>query len=103
MAATIGKRKSARAPEKSKKSKAVEAEGANDRVTEAKAKAKAKVDVEADAKAGALEGGGAVTPSSPANEDGPPPVSAVGGDKLTVLTMPTLATKWGDNDKDEEC
>ncbi len=69
MAATTRKRKSAHVPMKSKKSKAVEAKGANNGVAEAKAKA----DVEADAKAGALEGGGVVTPSSPTNNAGPSP------------------------------
>jgi hypothetical protein len=75
MAATTRKRKSARSPTKSKKSKAVEAEGANDGVAEAEAEA----NVEANAKAGASEGAGVITPSSPADDAGPPPVSAVGG------------------------
>ncbi len=97
MAATTRKHKSARAPTKSKKSKAVEAEGANDGV----AKAEAKANVGTNAKVGALEGGGVVTPSSPANDVGPPPISAVRGDNATALMTMTLATKWGDNDKDE--
>ena len=74
---------------------------ANNGVAKAKAEAKAKADVQADAKGGVLEGGGVVTPSSPANKDGPLPVSAVGGDNATVLTVTTLATKWGNDDKDE--
>jgi hypothetical protein len=100
VAATTRKHKSACAPAKSKKSKAVEAEGANNEVAKAEAKAKAKADVQADAKGGALEGGGVVTPSSPADEDGPPPISAVGGENATALTMTTLVTKWGYDDKD---
>ncbi len=64
------------------------------------AEAKAKADVQADAKGVALEGGGVITPSSPANKDGSLPVSAVRGDNATALRMTTLATKWGDKDKD---
>jgi hypothetical protein len=97
MAATTHKRKSARAPAKSKKSKAVEAKGANNGVAEAKVEA----NVEADAEARALKGGGVVTPFSPASNAGPPPISAVGGDIETALTMTTLATKWGDDDEDK--
>ncbi len=99
MAATTCKCKSTCTPAKSKKSKAVEAEGANNGVAEAKAEA--EVNVKADAKARALERGGVVTPSSPANGAGPLPVSAVGGDNVTALTTTTLATKWGGNDEDE--
>jgi hypothetical protein len=95
MAATTRKCKSACAPAKSKKSKAVEAEGANNGMAEAEAEA----DVLANAKAGASEGGEVVTLSSTANNAGPPPVSAVGGDNGTALTMTTLATKWGDDDE----
>jgi hypothetical protein len=97
MAATTCNYKSARASVKSKKSKAFEAEGANNGVAEAEAKA----DVEADAEAGALEGGGVVTPSSPVDDASPPPVSAVGGDNATALTTTTLVAKWWDDDEDE--
>jgi hypothetical protein len=97
MAATTCKRKSARAPMKFKQSKVVEAKRANDGMAEAKAEA----DVEADAKAGASEGGRVVTPSSPANNAGPPPISAVGGDNATASMTTTSATKWGDDDKDK--
>jgi hypothetical protein len=89
MAATTCKRKSARAPAKSKKAKAAEAEGVNNGASVAKA------DADANAAARTLEGGGVTTPSSPTNDAGPPPVSAVGGDNGTALTMTTLATKGG--------
>jgi hypothetical protein len=97
MAATTHKRKSACAPAKSKKSKAAEAKGANNGVAEAKVEA----NVEADAEARASKGGGVITPSSPANNAGPPPVSAVGGDIGTALTITTSATKWGGDDEDK--
>ncbi len=48
------------------------------------AEAKVEANVEADAEAGALEGGRIVTPSSPANNAGPPPISAVRGDNATA-------------------
>ncbi len=91
MAATTRKCKSACTPAKSKKSKAVEAEGANNGVFEAKAKA----NVEAVAKTGASEGGGVITPSSPANNAGPPPVSAAGGRKHDRIDDDNLGNEVG--------
>jgi hypothetical protein len=88
MAATTRKHKSACPSAKSKKAKAAKAKGANNRVAKA------------DAKAGALEGGGVDTPFSPANNAGPPTVSAIRVDDATTLTTVATATKGGDKDKD---
>jgi hypothetical protein len=88
MAATMCKRKSACPSAKSKKAKAAEAEGANNGAANA------------NAEAGASEGGGVNTPFSPANDAGPPTVSAIGVDGATALTTMTMATQGGDEDKD---
>jgi hypothetical protein len=89
MAATTRKRKSTHASAKSKKAKAAEVEGANNGAAEA------------DAKAGALEGGVVDTPISPADDaTGPPPVSAVGVDDATALTMMITAMNGEDEDAD---
>jgi hypothetical protein len=87
MAATTRKRKSA-CSKKAKAAKAAKAKGANNEVAEANAEARA------------LEGGGVDTPFSPANNAGPPTVSAIGVDDATALTMMTMATKGGDKDED---
>jgi hypothetical protein len=57
------------------------------------AKAKGANDgaAKADAEAGALEGGRVNTPFSPADNAGPPTISAIGVDDATVLTMMTTA------------
>jgi hypothetical protein len=73
---------------KSKKAKAAEAKGANNGAAKA------------DAKAGASEGGGVDTPFSPANDAGPPTVSAVGVHDVTALRTMTTATKGGGKGKD---
>jgi hypothetical protein len=88
MAATTRKRKSACPSAKSKKAKAAKAKGANDGPAKA------------DAKARALEGGGVNTPFSPADNAGPPTVSAIGVDDATALTTMTMAMNGGDEDKD---
>ncbi len=88
MAATMCKPKSACPSAKSKKAKAAKAEGANNEVAEA------------DAEARASEGGRVDTPFSPANNAGPPTVSAIEVDDATALTTMTTAMKGGDEDKD---
>jgi hypothetical protein len=90
MAANTHKRKSACPSTKSKKAKAAEAEGANDRAAEANAEARA------------LEGGGVNTPFFLTNNAGPPTVFTIGVDDVTALTMMTMATKGGDEDKDAD-
>jgi hypothetical protein len=82
------KNKSACPTAKSKKAKGAKAEGANDGAAKA------------DAKTGVLEGGGINTPFSPANNAGPPTISAIGVDDATALTTMTMAMKGGDEDKD---
>ncbi len=91
MAATTRKRKSACPSAKSKKAKAAEAEGANDRAAEA------------NAEAGASEGGGVDTPFSLANDTGPLTVSAIGVDDTIVLTTMTMATKGGGAGRGRQC
>ncbi len=90
MAATTRKRKSACPSAKSKKAKAAEAKGANDGAAEA------------NAEAGASEGGGVNTPFSPADNAGPPTLSAIVVDDATALTTMTMATKGGDKDEDAD-
>ncbi len=89
MAATTRKRKSTHASAKSKNAKAAEVKGANNRAAEA------------NAKAGASEGGVVDTPISPANNTaGPPPVSAIGVDDATALTMMITAMNEEEEDAD---
>jgi hypothetical protein len=83
MAATTRKCKSACPSTKSKKAKAAKAKGAKDGAAEA------------DAEAGASEGGGVDTPFSPADNAGPPTVSAIGVDDVTTLTTMTTQQRGG--------
>jgi hypothetical protein len=84
------KRKSARPSAESKKARAAEAKGANDGAAED------------NAKAGASEVGRVHPPFSPANDAGPPTISAIGVDDATALTTMTTATKGGDEDEDAD-
>ncbi len=89
MAATMCKHKSTHASAKSKKAKVADVKGANNGAAEA------------DAEAGASEGGVVDTPISSANDaTGPPPISAVGVDDATALTMMITAMNGEDKDAD---